>query len=733
MERRVKRARRPSGLDAAIERARRHRAKGRPDRALAECDAAIRRAPRFAAAHAWRGEILRALGRPREAAAALGEAVRFDPRLAWAYALRGQLKTECGDDHGAGVDFETAFTMDRECVSAALFFGGREKALSKDPLCAWMLAWRGSARAAGGDVGGALGDLDRAIALDARWAWMHARRGEARLMAGRARGALGDLDRAIALRPDDARARFWRGEARRRGGDTRGALADLNFVVYFEPDLSSEENASARAFYGMAFVSRALVKGALRDRRGFLHDLARGFGLIPERLRAQTRRTLSEGRRGELDAVLNGGRSGDDGVPDERSWRLRAERMFAAGRGRTFFGPLRAALKRAPNSAVLHILSWRAQDDRGHGAPRNLRLLERSIELGMDIPAAYSWLGGARLDLGRYRAGVEAIARAVALDPRHAWEHASWPRNLSGQASAKRSAVWLKDISRLQGTAGTAPVLRYIRARLFQNLGRYDRSEEELRKAERLFAACPGFIHCSLGEMLLKQGKMREAFARLDRAVALDPGRARSLAWRGEARYWLGRAEEAAGDFRAAVAADPEAHWMRAWHGEFLLWIGRYAEAERELDRAITLAPEHGWAYGWRGAAKACLGRLDDALADLDRAVRKDSGDMEALIWRGEALSRLGRHRRALRDLDAAVAGDPGRFWSYAVRGWVRGTAGDRDGMLNDYAQSGLLAPERLRHWKPENPRPAASKAMEDLRRARARAKGNRTYRKVIQ
>ncbi|TBR23980.1 tetratricopeptide repeat protein, partial [bacterium] len=413
----------------------------------------------------------------------------------------------------------------------------------------------------------------------------------------------------------------------------------------------------------------------------------------------------------------------------DRQWRLWADALFQSGRGREAAGPARAALNRSPLDAELHLVVWRAQDPRGLGGPKEAALLERATQLGLDVPEAWAWLGRCRLDAGAWGAGVEALARAVALDPARAWEHAAWPATFSGAAprgpnEARRAALAALRVPRAQ-----APLAAYLRSRVAAILNRPAEAERCLKAARPLFAAAPWFFDGALGEVRVRHGRFAAALGPLARAAEGSPEPARALFWRGEALYWLGRGAQAEASWAAAVAREPKKFWARAWRAQTLLWQGRWAEAEREAAAAVALESGHGWAWGWLGAAKARGGRPAEGLKDLRRALALDPTDREARIVVGEALALAGRPREALAALAEAARRDPAHPWVWLLRAWVRGESGDEGGMLDDYARAGLYAPALLPSWTRRRPRPDSESVRGDLAAALARWKGNRTWR----
>lgn len=684
------------------------RAARRTAAALQAAERAVALEPGHAKAWAWRGEVLRALGRREEAAESLRRALALDAGCAWARALLGQTLVELGEEGKGEAELEAALALDSRGSGVYDFLAGGA-GLAADPLCAWVHAWDGCARAAAGDAAGAEDAFARSLSLDARRAWVWRRRGRARLERGEGPGAIEDFARASALSPRRGLDRFWLGEALRQDGKLEAAVAALNAAVALEPRLAA------------AYGGRALAKLALGDEGGFddwrsACALDAGFGERAERALVQAglwdenvRRTL---RRG-------GGR-------DEAAWTAWAEERFARGRGRAARPELEAAARRDPLSAELRWLCWRALDDDGRGGPRPE--LEAAVALGLERAEAWGALGAARLAERRLVPALEAFERAAVLHGEDPWSRASGAATCAGALTAdgrKRALSQLRRLGRSPAAAPAAlrPRWSAVRADLLRSVKRFDEALAELRRAEPLFSRCLWRWRCALGELALKAGRAAEARRELDAAVALAPARALPRCWRGELRYWQGDHAGARAELAAAAAAEPKAAWAQAWHGLMLLWLGEPARARAALDAALALDASLAWAYGWRGAAAIVRGDPEGGLRDLERALALDPMDVEARAWKGEALARLGRRAAALAELDGALALDPGRLWPRLVRAWTRLTAGRRAEALDDLRQARRLAPEWLAL------RRAGDAAA--LERLLAEAKGNRTYRRL--
>jgi tetratricopeptide (TPR) repeat protein len=120
-----------------------------PDRAFADLSRAIELDPAIGKAWGLRGILWLKRGQPDRALADLDRAVVLAPANAWFWHYRANARIRLGDDGGAIEDEEKAVALD--------------PARAHDNLSLWKA--RGFLRADGGDVAGAIADLEHFVAL----------------------------------------------------------------------------------------------------------------------------------------------------------------------------------------------------------------------------------------------------------------------------------------------------------------------------------------------------------------------------------------------------------------------------------------------------------------------------------------------------------------------------------------------------------------------------------------
>ncbi len=95
-------------------------AKNDQDRALSDCNEAIRADSSNASAFVNRGNTFLSKSDFEHALADFNEAIRLDPKNAWAYAARGNLYKNKGDSDHALADLTESIKLDSELCSSPL-------------------------------------------------------------------------------------------------------------------------------------------------------------------------------------------------------------------------------------------------------------------------------------------------------------------------------------------------------------------------------------------------------------------------------------------------------------------------------------------------------------------------------------------------------------------------------------------------------------------------------------
>lgn len=134
--------------------------------------------------------------------------------------------------------------------------------------------------------------------------------------------------------------------------------------------------------------------------------------------------------------------------------------------------------------------------------------------------------------------------------------------------------------------------VRYLRAGIYDALGRLDEAEAELWAALQARPDDPEILNY-LGYIWVDSGRRVDQGAELiARAAEIDPGNANiqdSLGW---ARYRQGRYEQAVGILEGAVDGEPANAVINDHLGDAYWQVGRRREAVFQWNRVLTLEPD---------------------------------------------------------------------------------------------------------------------------------------------
>ena len=223
------------------------------DRALSDCNEAIRSNSGNPGAYLSRGNVYLSKSDPERALSDYDAAIRLDPKSAWAYAARGNLYRNKGDLDRGLADLDEAIKLD-PAYALPLFSRGEvykakgdfakamadmNETLRLDPNYAPAYFTRGQLSYIIGNNPAAIEDFTKSIRLDAENGAAYLSRGVAYyLVGGRTADAAADFRKALEVNPKDAYAALWRDLAERRNG-APGHLAEaakqLDMTVWPAP------------------------------------------------------------------------------------------------------------------------------------------------------------------------------------------------------------------------------------------------------------------------------------------------------------------------------------------------------------------------------------------------------------------------------------------------------------------------------------------------------------------
>ncbi len=163
-------------------------------------------------------------------------------------------------------------------------------------------------------------------------------------------------------------------------------------------------------------------------------------------------------------------------------------------------------------------------------------------------------------------------------------------------------------------------------------LARQGRLEEASASYERALAVDAGLAeaHNNLGTVLLEGGHLEQALGHYRRAAAASRGYAEAHENLGDLLLQLGRAGEAVGSYRHALEIRPHSVVGRHGLANALAGLGRIEEALIEYRLALGLAPDSAELHNNMGSLLRSCGRLEEAAVCFGRAIELAPGLAEA-------------------------------------------------------------------------------------------------------
>jgi tetratricopeptide (TPR) repeat protein len=247
---------------------------------------------------------------------------------------------------------------------------------------------------------------------------------------------------------------------------------------------------------------------------------------------------------------------------------------------------------------------------------------------------------------------------------------------------------------RAAGDPRAATVASRLQAGLaHQQAGRLAEAEACFQHALAADPDNPDALHLS-GVVAFQTGRHEAAAALIRQAIARNGRNSRYFLNLGVVLKHLGRLEEALASYDRAAALRGDGAELHNERGIVLQALRRPDEAVGCFDRAIALRRDYADALYNRANALKDLGRFEEAVASYDRVLCLDPRHAQALNNRGNALQALRRLDLALGSYHMAVALKPDYVEAFNNRGVVLHELQRFDEAIADYDQTLALVPD---------------------------------------
>jgi tetratricopeptide (TPR) repeat protein len=191
--------------------------------------------------------------------------------------------------------------------------------------------------------------------------------------------------------------------------------------------------------------------------------------------------------------------------------------------------------------------------------------------------------------------------------------------------------------------------------------------------------------HLNRGKDLYAEGKLDEAVAEFDKALAINGELSEAFLYRGIAYGTKGDHDRAMADFSQALRINPD--YASAYYNRGVAYYhkGDLDKAISDYTQALRINPDSAKAYNNRGVAYADKGDYDRAIADYAQALRITPNDAEAYNNRGIAYGNKGDMDKAIVDFTQAIRINPEYAEAYNNRGFAYDNKGDLNRAIADY------------------------------------------------
>lgn len=186
---------------------------------------------------------------------------------------------------------------------------------------------------------------------------------------------------------------------------------------------------------------------------------------------------------------------------------------------------------------------------------------------------------------------------------------------------------------------------------VLQSRGRVNEAVAHFQRAIAIMPRDPQAYN-NFGNCLMRSGSIDEAIAQYGEAVKVDPNFAKGYYNLGTALLRKGAIDGAISQYQKAIGIKEHYALAHFGLGNALMSKGLVSEAKFQFKKANEIEPNFAGAYTALGNALLREGNIDEAVGLYEKAVQLNGNDSEARFRLGEALAKKGRPEEAMAHLE---------------------------------------------------------------------------------
>ncbi len=204
------------------------------------------------------------------------------------------------------------------------------------------------------------------------------------------------------------------------------------------------------------------------------------------------------------------------------------------------------------------------------------------------------------------------------------------------------------------------------------------------------------------GQAFFRQGKLDEAIAEYEHAIALDPSLDAARLGLGEALMQQGKYDKAAEQFAKVLELQPENSAARLQLGVLYGRQGKYDEAVAAFSEVLRREPDNTAAHNNLGNVLTLQGKPEEAVKHFEKAVQLNPNHASARNNLALAYKKFGRTADAIAEYQAAIRSNPQQTEAINNLAWTLAT--DPNPQFRNGAEAVQLATRACELTRYQNP-----------------------------